>query len=132
MATKNGPQVNVAVDFSTSRGFGPMGVGLPTNFLTFDRQMVCGTIAALYHNPIDDDGERRTTKHSRAMTQLALYAGGFSVTLTKQQFRQLERAVRGYASAMEAPTYITTNNLGFARYVLRHAANRAKVEKLIG
>jgi hypothetical protein len=132
MATKNGPQVAVAVDFNEGRGFGRMGEGLPSNFLTFDRMMVCGTIAALYNNPFDEDGERRTNKQSRAMTQLALYAGGFAVKLNKQQFRRLERTVRTYASVMEAPQYEGANNLGFAKYVLRHAANRAKTECLSG
>jgi len=131
MATKN-PQVNsVGVDFETGRGFGPMGDGLQANFITFDRQMVCGTIAALYNNPLDSDDARRTNSMSRAMTQLALYAGGFAVKLTKQQYRQLERAVRRYASCMEAPQYDGTNNLAFARYVLTHAKSRAKSEKII-
>jgi hypothetical protein len=129
--SKKDPQVSVAVDFEVSRGFGPMGTGLPSNFLTFDRGHVCGTIAALYMNPVDEDGDRRTNKASRAMTQLSLYAGGFAVTLTTQQFRQLERKVREYAGLMQAPNYDGTNNLGFARYVLRHAAIRAKTEKVI-
>ncbi len=131
MATSKSPQVNVGVDFEQSRGFGPMGSALPKNFLTFDRMNVCGTIAALYNNPNDADGARRTTKESRAVTQLALYAGGFMVSLTKAQFRRLERVVRNYASIMEAPNYEGTNNLSFARYVLRHAENRAKAEKVI-
>lgn len=130
MTTKH-PQVNVGVDFETGRGFGPMGVGLPKNFMTFDRQMVCGTIAALYNNPLDEDGARRSNSMSRAMTQLALYAGGFAVTLTKQQYRQLERAVRRYALVMQAPQYEGSNNLPFARYVLKHACHRAKDEKVI-
>lgn len=129
--TQKKPQVNVGVDFSQSRGFGSMGVGLPTNFLTFDRRDVCGTIAALYNNPEDEDGKRRTTTLSRAMVQLALFAGGFNVTLDTQQFRKLERRVRRYASIMEAPQYDGSNNLGFARYVLKHAADRAKTEKTI-
>ncbi|MDZ4836306.1 MAG: hypothetical protein SGJ27_21205 [Candidatus Melainabacteria bacterium] len=129
--TKKIPQINVAVNFEEGRGFGPMGAGLPTNFLTFDRGYVCGTIAALYHNPSDDDGTRRTNTSSRALTQLAMYAGGFGVTLDTRQFRKLERKVREYAGIMEAPQYATTNNLAFARYVLRHAAARAKVEKVI-
>lgn len=131
MTQKKNPQINVAVNFEDSRGYGAMGQGLPTNFLTFDRAYVCGTIAALYNNPSDDDGQRRTTKASRAMTQLALYAGGFGVTLTTQQFRKLERKVSDYASTMSAAQFAGTNNLGFARYVLRHAAKRAKVEKVI-
>jgi len=65
------------------------------------------------------------------MTQLALYAGGFGVTLNTQQFRKLERKVSEYAGIMQAPQYSNTNNPGFARYVLRHAAKRAKVEKVI-
>lgn len=131
MTTKKKNQVNAVVDFSEGRGFGAMGAGLPANFLTLEPMMVCGTIAALYHNPSDEDGARRTNKHSRAVVQLALYAGGFAVGLSKQQFRQLERAVRGYAGVMEAPQYATSKNLDFARYVLRHAAKRAKEEGLI-
>lgn len=129
--TQKNPQINVAVNFEDGRGFGPMGQGLPTNFLTFDRAYVCGTIAALYNNPVDDDGKRRTNKSSRAMTQLALYAGGFGVTLNTQQFRKLERKVTEYAGIMAAEMYSGTNNQGFARYVLRHAAKRAKAEKVI-
>lgn len=131
MKTKN-PQVSVAVDFESGRGFGNMGEGLPSNFLTFDRAYVCGTLAALYNNPNDEDGKRRTNKFSRALTQLALYAGGFGVKLSKQQFRRLERIVREYAGLMQAPQFETWNNLGFARYVLRHAAVRAKEAQIIG
>lgn len=127
---KQNPQVNVAVDFEQGRGFGPMGVGLPTTFLTFDRAYVCGTIAALYMNPNDEDGKRRTNKFSRAVAQLALYAGGFGVTLNTQQFRKLERKVGEYLDLMNAQ-FPNTNNPGYARYVLRHAVKRAKTESVI-
>jgi len=129
--TSPNPQVNVGVDFETSRGFSPMGAGLPTNFLTFDKKQVCGTIAGLYSNPEDEDGARRTNTLSRAVVSLALYAGGFAVTLNTQQYRKLERKVRRYAEIMGAAEYRDTNNLGFARYVLRHAAGRAKTERVI-
>ena len=130
-ANKKSP-VAVEVDFDTGRGFAPnIGAALPKNFLTFERGYVCGTIAGLYNNPNDEDGSRRTNKSSRAMVQLALYAGGFGVGLTKSQFRQLERNVRRYAGVMEAAEYAETNNLAFARYVLRHAANRAKADGVI-
>lgn len=130
MAKKN--PINVGVDFETGRGFSNMGANLPANFLTFDRAYVCGTLAALYNNPIDEDGQRRSNKFSRALTQLALYAGGFGVVLDKQQFRRLERYVREYAGLMQAPHFETWNNLGFARYVLRHAAIRAREDQVIG
>ena len=127
----NKTQRQVSLDFTTGRGFGPMGAELPANFLTFNAQMVCGTIAAVYNQPFDEDDARRSNTWSRAMVQLALYAGGFMATVDKQQFRQLERRVRRYAGLMEAPNFEGMNNLPFARYVLRHAEIRAKAEEVI-
>jgi|AGTN01.2.fsa_nt_gi hypothetical protein len=127
------PQINVAVDFTKGRAYGPMGVGLHRNFLTFDRLLVGATIAALYHNPEDDGegGPRLTNTASRAMVQLALYASGCAATLDRQQFRGLERRVRRYASEMASHHFESWNNLSFARWVLKHAVKRAKTEKVI-
>ena len=127
-----GPQNNAGVNFDEGRGYGSMGAGLHRDFLTFDKLQVGATIAALYFNPEDgEDGPRRSNCASRAMVSLALYASGSMVTLNRQQFRGLERRVRRYASEMAAPMYENANNLGFARWVLKHAVKRAKTEKVI-
>lgn len=137
MTTKNakqGPQVNVGVNFDEGRGYGSMGAGLHRNFIAEgDKLLVGATIAALYHNPNDSgaDGKRRTCEVSRAMVQLALYASGCAVTLDRKQFRALERRVRRYASEMDCSHFEHTNNLTMARWVLKHAVARAKAEKVI-
>jgi hypothetical protein len=120
-------QINVAVDFTQGRGFGNMGLGLPSNFLTGEPTKVCATIAALYMNP----DATKTNKYSQAMTFLALYASGAHVCLDKQQFRQLERVVREYQSIMRASQYEHTMNASFAGYVLKRAVKRAKQHKTI-
>lgn len=132
-STRKDPQVNAAVDFTKGRGYGPMGVELHRSFLAKDKLLVGATIAALYANPEDDgDGEKRlTNKASRAMVSLALYASGCAVTLDRQQFRRLERRVRRYASEMSSHHFEGWNNLSFAKWVIKHAGNRAKAEKVI-
>lgn len=129
---------NVGCDFETGRGFAPIGVGLPRNFLSLEKTTVCLSIAALYSNPCDGDldgnsvaGKRTTSEYSRAMAYLAMYAGNSYVTLTTRQFRKLERRVRKYASFMRSDDKYA-QNLAFANYVLRHAVKRAKAEKVIG
>ncbi|MBZ0188945.1 MAG: hypothetical protein K8F91_22060 [Candidatus Obscuribacterales bacterium] len=129
---KSNANTSVQVDFEQGRGFGRMGLGLPQDFLDSNNPLVvASTIAALYTNPEDEDGARRTNKYSRAMVSLALYAGGCPVSLTKQQYRKLERRVRDYASIMDCHEYEGSNNLSFARYVLRNAKRRAKNESVI-
>lgn len=128
---RNSKTADVSVDFTQGRGFGRMGEGLPADFLdTREPLVVTSTIAALYANPEDEDG-RLTNKYSRAMVSLALFAGGCPVTLTKQQYRKLERRVRDYASFMDCEQYEGAYNLSFARYVLRHARRRAQGDGVI-
>ena len=110
MSVQKKLQINVGVDFEKGRGYGEVGLGLPDNFLKGEKSHVCGTIAMLFLHPNVDDEGARANKLAQAMSMLSLYAGGFAVTLTKQQFRLLERRVGTYASYMRAPHFDGTFN----------------------
>jgi hypothetical protein len=120
--------MKATIDFEKGRGFGPIGVGLPANFLKGEKTVVLTTIAMLFThaNPM------RSNTYGQAIAMLALYAAGAQVALTSEQHEMLVDKAAEYESIQRAPIHGHEQNAEFALYVLKHAAERARTEGLIG
>jgi hypothetical protein len=109
-------------------GWAAMGVGLPDDFLEGeDKNHICVTIGmqALQPDP------KRAHQYPNALAMLAFYAAEAAVTLTKSQFRRMERGVRAYLDRVGDSDYFGTKNWQYAKFVLDRAVARAQREKLI-
>ena len=113
------------VDFENGRGFGPMAAGLTTDFLQGNKKAVLTTIAFLFTHP----NPLRVNTYCQAITMLALFASGALVSLTKQQFRRLERTVKDYESYMRGLAQPLNESL--AAYVRKQSVRRAKTVGII-
>jgi len=109
----------VFVDFEKGRGFGPMGTGLPENYLSGDRVTVLSTIAAIYLHP----DPTRANMMSQAVTMLALYGAGAGVRLNAEQYMQLEAQAEEYQATMRSglPGYKSNESLV---HCVRHYAEQ--------
>jgi hypothetical protein len=116
------------VDFETGRGYGVMDTGLRQDFdATASRQERLLTYAALFSHA----NVARTNSGAQAVVYMALFAMDARVSLTVQQFRQLERRVRNYLHRMSATNMRDLPNGRRAHYVLAQARRRARRNKLI-
>lgn len=116
------------VDFDCGRGYGSMDSGLSAGFdASAPRQDKLLSFAAMFAhiNP------GRTNSASQAVVYLALYALGSRVSLSKQQFRSLERRVKTYLSTMKAERLRDLPNGSRAHYVLVQALRRARKNGLV-
>jgi hypothetical protein len=126
---KRRPQVNVRVDWDTIPGYNKsMGQGLRRPLLSGNKRHICATIASLMLTP-----QMATIRNEcQAIAILALYAGGALVTLTKAQFRRLERLALRYQSIVGDDDFtLSPHNWNFSCYVLKHARTRAKQDGVI-
>jgi len=114
------------ISFENSRGFSAMGAGLPRNFLKGNPQTVLITIAAIYGHA----DPTKVTIWSMSMNLLALYAAGAQIELTREQYESLREAVDEYASIQSAPVHGHECNEAYARFVLKHAADRAGFDQI--
>src|SRR5262249_20069379 len=110
----------VAIDFEKGRGFGPMGSGLPEDYLAGDRVTVLSTIAAIYLHP---DPTRANTM-SQAVALLALYGAGARVKLTAEQYMQLESEAEEYQAIMRSGLPGYKSNESLVDCVRRYAEQR--------
>jgi hypothetical protein len=116
------------IDFSKGRGFGPIAPGLPVDFLkSEDKTTVLTTIAMLFTN----SDPMRTNTFGQAVALLALYAAGARVALDDAQYDQLVDKAAEYESIQRAPIHGHEQNAEFALYVLRAAAERARIDGLV-
>jgi hypothetical protein len=116
------------VDFTVGRGYGPLGIGLPSDFdATAPKQTRLVTYAALFAHSTP----RLTNQRSQAVVYLALYAAGARIALNKQQFRLLERRVKGYIEQVSSGHFAGLAAGKHAHYVLNHARRRARKAGLI-
>ena len=124
MAHTNGSAI---LDFDMGRGFGPLGAGLPADFLSVtDPVTALTTIAAVFSHP----DPTRVNTYTQAVAMLALYGAGARVTLTGAQYGELDEVVEQYESIMKAPKHGHPGNEAMAHFVRLHAAKRANLENL--
>lgn len=116
------------VDFECGRGYGVIGSGLSAEFdETAGRADRLLTYAALFAHSLP----QRTNSSTQAVVYLALWALGSRVSLSKQQFRCLERRVKTYLSCLKSPGFAHLPNGRRAHYVLVQALRRARKDGLI-
>jgi len=123
---QNTQDSRVPINFEQGRGYEPIGVGLPDNFLAGEPDSVLKTLAVLFTSP----DPQRINKPCQAVAMLAMYAAGAQVDLTDAQYRQLDRAAEEYQSQMRCsqwPRHAQPRNEAFAAYIRRQAAARRQL-----
>jgi hypothetical protein len=92
-----------------------------------DPAEVCIAIAFGY-KPLMEEMDLRESHGMRAVMALGLYAGYMTQdVMTKAQYRQIERAARGFRKDSENPV-----NQRLASFVLRQALRRALQDGVVG
>src|SRR3982750_2189441 len=101
--------MKATIDFGKGRGFGPIGRGLPADFLKGGKTVVLTTIAMLFTNA----SALRCNSFGQSISMLALYAAGAQVALTDAQYEQLVDFAAEYEAIQRAPIHGHEQNAEF-------------------